>query len=192
MDYKIILGLIAVAIAFISYVPYFRDIVLGKTKPHAFTWLVWGSLTAIGFAGQIADDAGPGAWVTGFTAVIAFSIFVFALVKGKKNIVLMDWLSLAGAGVALIVWFITKEPLLSIILIVVIDALGFFPTFRKSFHKPHEETSITYTLSGLKFVIAIIALEHYSLTTYLYPASLIFTNWVFVTMIFVRKKQLRI
>lgn len=87
---KDILGLSAVIIGFIGYVPYFRTLFNGKTKPHAFTWLVWGVLTAIAFGGQVAGNAGAGAWVTGFTALISFAIFGFALVKGKRDFPLAD------------------------------------------------------------------------------------------------------
>jgi hypothetical protein len=59
-EIKTILGISAVVIAFISYVPYICNIFAGKTKPHAFTWLIWCTLNAIAFAGQIKDKAGAG------------------------------------------------------------------------------------------------------------------------------------
>jgi len=59
MDYKVILGTVAVVMALYSYVPYIKDIFAGKTKPHAFTWLIWGLLTSIAFFGQMADRGGP-------------------------------------------------------------------------------------------------------------------------------------
>lgn len=189
MDYKNALGAVATAIALLGYLPYFRDILIGRTKPHAFSWLVWGSLASIAFAGQVTKGAGPGAWVTGVTPFVSLVVFIVALRVGEKNIVLADYLGLTGAGAALVLWFITKDPLLSLILIPVIDALGFFPTFRKSFHKPYEETLATYTLSCLKFVLALIALRSYTVTTWLYPASLILTNGAFVTMLLIRRKQ---
>ena len=36
-EYKALLGIIAVILAFAGYIPYFRDLFLGKTKPHAYT-----------------------------------------------------------------------------------------------------------------------------------------------------------
>lgn len=189
MSYKEILGIIATVIAFVSYIPYIRDVLTGKTKPHAFSWLVWALLTGIAFFGQLAGGAGAGAWVNGFTAVICFIIFIFGISKGRKNIIPIDWISLGGAAVAIIFWFVTKGPLLSVILITLIDALGFFPTFRKSFHKPHEETVITYFLSGLKYVIALFALQKVSLVTALFPSYLIVANWTFVVMVLMLKKR---
>jgi hypothetical protein len=114
------LGILAIVIGFIGYVPYFRTIFSGKTKPHAFTWFVWGLLTAIAFAGQIAGKGGAGAWVTGFTAFISFTIFALALAKGKKDFPVADWLCLVGCMLALALWAFTNDPLSAIILITVI------------------------------------------------------------------------
>lgn len=39
---KEIIGVTAVLLAFISYAPYIRDILKGRTKPHVYSWFVWG------------------------------------------------------------------------------------------------------------------------------------------------------
>ena len=70
------------------------------------------------------------------------------------------------------------------------DACGFIPTFRKAFHKPHEETLMEYALSVVKFTIALFALESFNLTTWLYPASLVLTNGLFVAMLLGRRRSL--
>lgn len=189
LEPKIILGTIAVIMALIGYVPYFRDIFLGKTKPHAYSWLVWSILTGVGFFGQILNKGGAGAWVTGVTAIISFFIFFLALKKGEKNITFSDKLSLFSVFIAMLLWYLTSNPLNALILVIVIDILGFFPTFRKSYHKPKEETMLTFFINGLKFVIALFALESYSLITYLYPLYLILANWTLVGMLIVRRIQ---
>lgn len=187
---KTALGIIATLMALVSYVPYIRNIFSGKTKPHSFSWLVWGSLTAIAFVGQVSEKGGPGAWVTGFTACVSFFIFAAALKYGEKEITRSDWLSLIGAALALVLWLLTNQPLLAMVLITVIDALGFYPTFRKSYAKPYEETALTFALSAIKFVISIIALENLQVVTWLYPASLVLMNGIFVVMLLIRRRQL--
>ncbi len=116
-EYKIIFVTIAIFIGLLGYALYYKDIFRGKTKPHACSWLVWSSLAGISFFGQISDQGGYGAWVSAFTTVICFSIFVLALWKGEKNITLSDKLSLLGAGIALFLWYLTNNPLASVILI---------------------------------------------------------------------------
>lgn len=189
MDYKIVLALISVSMTLVGYSFYFKDIFAKKTRPHAFSWLVWASLTAIAFAGQVSDNAGPGAWVTAITATISFIIFGLALKLGEKNITKSDKLSLGAAIFALMFWFFTKDPLLSVVVITIVDFLGFLPTIRKSYRKPYEETLIHYVLAGLKFVLSILALENYTLVTWLYPASLVAANLFFVVMLIVQRKK---
>ena len=191
MSIKAVIAVATIVMTLASYVFYFRDIFAGKTKPHAFSWLVWAALTAIAFFGQVSDQAGPGAWITGVTALVSIVIFGLAIQKGEKDITRSDKLNLLGAVLALGLWPLTSNPLLSMILITIVDFLGFLPTIRKSYHKPHEETLITYVLSALKFVLAIVALDHYSVITWLYPASLVAANGFFVFMLVVRRRKLQ-
>lgn len=181
------LGLLALAIGLISYIPYFRGILADQTKPHAFSWFIWGLLTAIAFFAQVTSGAGPGAWVTGFTAIVCFIIVGFALVKGEKKITLSDWVTFIAALATLPIWYATDNPLYAVILITLIDALGFYPTFRKSWHKPQEEVTVTYGLSAVKFAIALGALQNLNWTTALYPASLVLMNGAFVIMVLWRR-----
>ena len=109
---------------------------------------------------------------------------------GEKDITKSDKLNLIAAGIALLIWFFTKDPLLSVIIITIVDFLRFFPTIRKSYFRPYEETIIHYLLAGLKFVLAIIALDNYTLVTWLYPASLVAANLFFVVMLIIRRKKI--
>jgi hypothetical protein len=185
------LGVLAIIIGLTGYVPYFRNIFLGKTKPHAFSWLVWGVLTGIAFFGQLAGKGGAGSWVTGATALVCIAIFLLALDRGEKDFPKSDWLCLIGAGVALLFWALTNSSLIAIILITIIDFIGFLPTFRKSYYKPFDETVFTYVLSGLKFIVGILALQKYSIVTILYPASLVLTNGLFVCLAMIRRQKLK-
>lgn len=191
IDYKIILGGAAVILAYVGYVPYFRDILKGTTKPHAFSWLIWGVLTSIGFAAQFVENGGAGAWVTGADAFACFLFFAYALKKGDRHFVFLDWISLFGAFVALLLWWFTDSPTLSVILITVTDIFGYLPTFRKGFYRPYEETAFTYALSSVKFWIALMALQTFSLATWLYPLYLAISNGIFTCMLLIRRHQLR-
>lgn len=187
---KIFLGLLATAIALYSYVPYFRDLFAGKTKPHAFSWLIWFVLTAIAFAAQVQEGGGPGAWATGLTALLSFAIFVASLKKGEKHISYLDWASLICAFAATVVWAISEGPLLSVIMVTIVNTLGYVPTFRKAYNKPFEETSITYSLSAVKFAVAILALNEFSVITLLFPLSVIIVCVLLVIMLNTRRKHL--
>ena len=184
-----VLGFLAVVIGLLGYVFYIRGIIKGEVKPHAFTWFVWGLLTAIGFIAQVVAGGGPGAWVTGMTALMSFIFAVIGLgASSRVYIAKSDWIFFISALVAIPVWYFTGNPLWSVIIITIVDAIAFAPTFRKAYFHPKTENMYTYLLSGIKFVVGIAALEALTLTTVLYPASLVLANGAFVAMVLWRRK----
>lgn len=189
-DYKAFLGYLAVAIGIVSYIPYIRNTLAGITKPHAFSWLVWSVLTGIGFAVQVVEGGGAGAWVTGSTSIICFAVFLLALIKGQRQFSTFDWSALIVAGIALLLWRYTQNPMSALILIIITDAVGYLPTFKKGFHHPFEETISTFAFASLKLTIALFALESFTIGSWLYPVSLILMNCTFVTMLLVRRGQM--
>jgi len=185
----IFLGTVAILIAVISYSLYFRDVLAGKTKPHAFTWLIWSSLNMFIFYAQIMNNGGPGAWVTGAAAIANGLIFLLALRYGEKNIALLDWLCLLIALTSLGIWLVYPDGELSILLACALFVIGFIPTLRKSFRKAHEETAITFGLNSIKFFIALFALSSVTITTALFPFLLFIINGFFACFLFVRQQS---
>ena len=132
-DYKVILGILTILIGVVSYSFYFRDVFRGKTRPDAFSWLIWGVLASVIFFAQRATHGGPGAWATAFTAVVCFLIALTAFVRGDGRIKLIDTISLIGASIGVCLWYYTSDPLYTVLCAVGVGALGFVPTFRKAF-----------------------------------------------------------
>ena len=190
MGYKVALGITATVLGFVGYVPYIRDTLRGKTRPHVFSWFVWGVLEATAFFAQIAGGADAGAWATGASAGVALYIAGIAFSRKDKQIRFLDWIALSGALIGIILWRLAHDPLFAIVCVTLADAFGFIPTFRKSYHKPHEETVTEYVFSTIKWIVAFPALGVFTLTTMLYPASLIITNSAFAVMALWRRKRI--
>lgn len=188
LDYKNIFSIIAILIGVASRIEYISLILRKKIKPHAFSWLIWSILTSIAFAAQLTEKGGAGSWVTGFTAAACFAIFVLALIYGERKYSYTDWASLAGSGVAMILWWLTSGPLFAVILVSIIDIIGFVPTFKKGFKKPFEDSVTIFWVSNISFILSLMAMENHNLTTWLYPVTIIVTNSTFVIMIILRRK----
>ena len=190
-DFKNVLGIVATILVFLGYIPYIRDIVKGKTKPHVYSWFLWGFVTLIAFALQLSDKAGRGAFVTLAAAIMCFVVIIFGFIyKSKVKIVKSDTIFLIFAIISLGLWLIAKLPVLSVILTVTIDLLGFAPTIRKSWNNPFSETLTFYYLNSIRFGLAIIALQKYSLLTALYPITWLIANTLFASMLIIRRKKL--
>jgi len=54
LEAKIIIGVIAIVLTFIGYIPYIRDIFKKKTTPHIFTWFIWTLAVGITYGLQVA------------------------------------------------------------------------------------------------------------------------------------------
>lgn len=187
MFIKQVLALFAIILSIISYIPYIRDIIKGKTKPHAFTWLIWTILGIVGFSAQISDNAGPGAYMNLVNIFVGIYI-LFAGFKYRSNIVKSDYISLIMALLTIPLWLITKNPLWSVLLILIIDIFAFIPTIRKSFMNPYSETAETYFINSLKHLLSISALTRYTLITSLYPSYLVSVNFLFLVFLMTRRK----
>ncbi len=190
IGFKIFLGYFSVALGFIAYGFYFRDIFLKRTKPHAFSWFIWGLITTIAFYAQIVKGAGAGAWATGTGSLVCFIIGFFALNGGERRFSCLDWVTLIFALAAILLWFVTNDPLGSVIVLSITDVIGSTPTFLKSFNKPDEETAKAFAMHSIKFFIAIVALQSYSLATWLFPATLACVNGVIAIFIISRRNGL--
>jgi len=190
--YKELLAAAAIVLTFVAFVPYVRSILAGQTKPHAFSWIVWGLGTFVVFLAQLADRGGLGAWPTGVSGLITAGIAVLAY-RGRADtsITKVDWAFLAIALAALPCWLLTSNPLVAVVLLTGMDLAGFVPTFRVAFLRPRDEHIGFYSLGALRNAVAIAALEHYSWTTVLFPAAVGVACALFVAMVAYRRTQLR-
>lgn len=188
LDYHVTLGLISVAVGIVGYIPYYRDIFRGTTKPHPFTWIGFGLMNGITFVAQVVTGAGPGAWISALTTLGTFGIAALSFKKGEKDITVFDWICFASALVGIVLWRLTNDPLGAVIIVTIADFLAFAPTFRKAYVRPHEETVSLYAMSAVKYIISIMALTTFNLTTALFPVAITAFNVAIVLFIVLRRK----
>ena len=187
MELKLILGIITTLLAFPTFIPYLKDIVQRKTEPHTYTWLIWTILQSIGVYAGFQDGGGFGMWGLAIGAVFCAIIFLLSLKYGTTNITRFDLYCLVGAFITLGIYLFTNNGLLAVLLVAIIDFVGFLPTFRKGWEEPETETISTFGLSAFGNLLSVFALENYTFITTLYVGSLLFTNTTFATMIYLRR-----
>lgn len=187
-NYKELFSVGAIILGFIGLVPYFWGIYKGTAKPHMFSWMIWCVVSGIAGYIQLTENAGAGSWFLIVNAGFCACIATAAYWRGTKDIRRSDWVVLFVALSSIPLWVITSNPLWSVLLVVGIDAIGYLPTIRKSWHRPYEEPAFPWGLSVIVFSLSFLALESYSVTTYIYPVTFIIINIFFVTYLLVRRK----
>ena len=185
------LSLAAIVLTFVAFIPYIHSIVNKQTQPHVFSWLIWSITTFIVFFAQLDDGAGVGAWPTGVSAcVTSFVAYMAYQKKADTRISKIDTLFFVAAIASLILWYVTSDPLSAVIVLTLIDTLGFAPTFRKVYDKPYQEERSFYALIAIRNILAISALEHFSTTTVLFPAVIAFSCGALLVLIAYRRHML--
>ena len=197
MEYKQVMGGLAVAIMLAAYGVQLWKTYEGKSEPHPIAWAGFALLTGVGYLVQIQKDAGAGSWVMGTTAI--FCLLISGMSQYKRRWLLKDfggwdWSSLA-AGIGLFALYLGSKnfswgPILSAALATAADLVLYVPIFRKAWTLPQMENRTSYALNSLKFVPSFFAMESYSLETCLYPGALVLMNAIVVIYLFWRRGNL--
>ena len=186
--YKELLSAAAIVLTFVMFVPYILSIKNGRTKPHVFSWVIWALATFVVFLAQLAGHGGYGAWPIGVSGLITGYIAVLAYRRhSDRAVTRADWVFLVIALAALPCWLLTSNPLWAVVILTGVDLAGFGPTFRSAYLRPYDERIGFYSLGVVRNVLAISALEQYSITTVLFPAAVGVACLVFVTMVACRR-----
>ena len=132
-----------------------------------------------------------GAWPIGVSGTITLFIALLAYLKRADiTITRTDWLLFISALSSLPLWCFTSDPLWAVVILTTVDALGFGPTFRKAYRSPHSESLLFFSLFVVRNILVIFALEHYSMTTVLFPAIVAVACMSFVAMVSYRRRVL--
>jgi hypothetical protein len=183
---------LALVLTFVAFIPYMLAIWRQEIRPHVFSWFIWGAGTFVVCIAQLTDGAGIGAWPIGVSGLLTVGVAFLALVRSSdSSIVRSDWVFLMLALSALPLWFFTSTALSAVIVLTIVDLLGFGPSVRKSFERPHEENASFFAITIFRNGFVIAALENYSLTTVLFPAAVGGACVLFVLLISIRRFMVR-
>lgn len=191
IDEKIVFWIMALVFTFSSYFIYYKSIFKGESKPHIFSWLIWGLISSIICVIQIYDNAWFWAINTWFVALLCLWIAFLSFKKWEKEITKVDKISLGVWLISIVLWIFTKDPLYSVLLLIGIDLFWFIPTFFKSYKKPYEENGTSYFFAALGYWFSFLAMSHISFLTVGFIVFTFFCNLFLSTLIFWRRSFLK-
>lgn len=185
---KQLLGAAALALTFAAFYPYVRSILRNETRPHVFSWIIWGAGTFVVALAQFADGAGMGAWPIAVSGIITVLVAILALFRSADTgFTRSGWVFLILGMSALPLWYFTESPLAAVIVLTIVDLLGFGPSINNVYKDPYKENKLFFTLGAVRNALVIGALEHYSFTTALFPAAFGMACLLFVGLILFRR-----
>jgi len=189
-DQYILFAIAAMVLSTLRYGTYFWTIYKGETKPHAFSWLLWGTVTGIGAFAQFDLGGGPSIWALAFVSITCGMVAILSVFIGEKDYTKSDWIALTGCLIAIPIWQVTDSALAALFIIILIDTLTYWPTIRKSFHKPDTEPPVSYFFAGMRYFLMLFAVPDPTWQTLMYPFFLMATDWGFTIYIVIRRWQM--
>ncbi len=188
LDYKTVFAVVAMLISTGSFINYVKSILQLRTKPHVYTWLIWSITMGTAVAALWHGHGGWGALALTLSFSYIVSIFFLSLKYGSTNITITDTIVLVLALLAIFVWWQLENILLAILMVTVIDLIGYIPSWRKSIIDPWSEAIASWGVSAVGTLCTIVALTEYNLLTVLYPLSYTVANIILVIICLVYRR----
>lgn len=186
------IAIIAALLAFIGNISYLKAVYKNSVKPHPYSWFIWSIVSMTTFFGGLVKGAGIGALPTGVAEGFTIIIFIFSLKslfhkKDRSNVRFIDHIFLIIAVLGLIPWILTKDPTISVIVVVLVDLIAFIPTFRKTWFHPNTEQPLLYRMNVIRHILTLFSLEAYNIATTFHSIAMICTNTLM--LLFIKRKQ---
>ena len=191
MDPKVIFVVLTLVVGTLSFLPYFRDILSKKNRPHIYTWLVFSLISWTTTAIAFSHGGGLGTIGFLFAAILNSAVLLFALRYGKSPITKSDTALLLLCLIAIVIWWQLKNPLLALLMVTVARGLSFIPTIRKSYFQPWGETLLSWTGFTFGNICTILSLREYNLLTLTYLITISILNLLVVGVCLTRRNTVR-
>src|SRR5690606_17046552 len=189
MTLKEFFTLCGLLLTLVAFVPYLRDILRNRIRPHVFSWVIWGLTTFVTFLAQLSAGAGPGAWPIGLSGLLTIAVAVLAYIKrADLRITRVDWVVFLAALSALPLWFFTAEPTPAVIVVTAVGLLGCGPGCRKVWQQPHTESIPFCLLFQVRSLLVVLAVSESSVAAVLFPAAVALACTLVIVLILLRRR----
>ncbi len=176
-------AVVGAAVASAGGLYYLYETIAGKTKPNRVTWLLWGLFPMITFLAQRAQGVEGLSWATFVAGFSPFLILAASFLNKKAywHTQARDYYLMAAAVVGLILWAITDNPNITILLALLADFLAGLPTVIKAYNHPETESWVAFAISSLGFGVAVLSIQSFT-----------FENYAFIMYLFVMNTLLAV
>jgi len=168
----------------VAFLPYVRAIVNHQTVPSPVTWAIWASVDTLALLAMKKEKALNGQIIGAVTG--AWIIAVLALVFGKPTMGSIEWVSIAGAMVGIVLWQRTGNAVLAIICSQIATFAGAIPTFVGGYQNPAQEDPVAWTIWFISCIFALFAIKKWNLANALQPLTFTVINTVMVVLVVIR------
>lgn len=177
-----VIGLVAGIIGFLGFVPYILDTISRRTRPNRATWIIWAVLGIIIAASYYASGARDTAWTPIAYALGIFFVMALSFRYGEDGWTRIDKACLICAATGLLLWWLTDNPLLTLYLMIFVDAAGAVPTIRKTYEKPESESRVAWAMFLAGNTLNLFAVGEWTAAIASYPVYLFVLDIIMIAL----------
>ncbi len=174
---KEIFVVISAILILVAAPPYIIDTIKGKTRPERVTWLIFSILGLIAFISQITLGASWSLVFSGLDTSASILVFGLSIKYGVGGHTTLDTAALVIAGIGVVIAVLAKEPIISLLGVILADVSGTILTVKKTYLNPDSETTITWLLVGTAALFGVLTVGKFSFDILLYPFYLMIANY---------------
>lgn len=182
--------LISTVLALISPIVYSVAILRGEAKPHRTTRFVLLLITSLTTLSLFAQGNRVAIYLAGVSTLQSIIVFILSIKYGMGGWSKSDIICLVFALIGIILWRITKNPVVALYFAIGADFIGMIPAIIKTYHFPETEIWLFFALDVLAAIFSLLALEKWTLEEFSYPIYIMLINLIMVLLILVRPKRL--
>lgn len=187
MNYHFIFGILGGGCSVVAITYYVSSILRKETKPNRASWIIWNVTNIILLASYFA----VGARSTIFLPIVYFINGLIVLILSFRYGIYfwsrLDYVSLFIAGLSLIIWFLTKNPLTALLMNLTMDAVAYLPTIKKSYLDPDSESHIAWFFIFLGACLNLLAIDSLSFGVLIYPIVMFVMNGILLMVLYRQK-----
>lgn len=165
---------------------YIKDILFGKTKPNKVTWLMWSIAPLIATSAAFSEGIRWAILPTFMAGFGPFVVFIFSFINKDAYWKLgkFDYICGAISLLALVLWGVTNEAWIAIILAILSDGIAAVPALYKTFYNPETENVSPYVTGLCSQLTTFAAIMIWNFSSLAFPIYLIVMNILFILFIY--------
>ncbi len=186
IEYLVIAAALATLLAAFAYIgSMFR----GGAKPNRISWLMWAIAPFIATAAARSNGVGWAVLPVFMAGFSPFLIFTASFLTNKAYWKLSNFDYICGglSGMALVLWYLTKDPNVAIVLAIASDGLATIPTLIKAWRRPETESIWPFVTGVFGALSSLAVATLWTFSEYAFPIYLLIVNIMVLLAIYQKK-----
>lgn len=169
----VLCGLIAGMLSLYGYIPYIWDTLRGRCRPQRSSWLIWSVPSCVFFYTHVTEGADASLFFAAVQCVCTLLVFLTSLRWGTGSLLRApDVCALGVAGLGLLLWYWTDDPLTALGLSILVGMSGGVMTIIKAYKRPHTESFGPWVIAAVASTLSLVAVGELNWVLLAYPAYL--------------------